>query len=437
MAIPIVIPREGQSMESAVIADWFVKVGDKVDFAQPICEVESEKATFEVESPLEGYVLEIFFLAGETAPVLKPIAVIGTLGENYSELIPSNDNAPPRVDSTTPLENEPIQNGIIEVLTADDSTQDSKEIKKRRLISPRARKIINEKRIDINEIMGDPINEKTIQSYINNSPRITPAAKDRISKTGEILPVAGTGLGGRITVDDLDHDVKETNGNEIRGVRKIIADRMHASLQKTAQFTLNYYADATGLVGVRRRLKNSAFEGANITINDILLFIAARALKEYPQINAHFANGVYTQHKRINLGFAVDAKEGLVVPVIKNADELGLKYISLEAKRLVTACMSNKIASKDLSDGTFTISNLGSLGIDTFTPILNYPEVGILGVGAIKLQPVRKNDEVIFQEQIALSLTVNHQVIDGALGARFLKTIANYLENIEELLFVQ
>lgn len=428
MATPIVIPREGQSMESATIVDWLVQVGEKVSFAQPICTVESEKAAYEIESPVEGTLLEVFYSAGETAPVLKTIAVVGDAGEDYSDLIPKNDTANQQEkvveiesDKSAPAEDDA------------DMVIDEQETR-RVLVSPRAKKLIKEKGLSVHEIKVNPITEKDVLDYIEAQPDITPAALERIQRTGESLPSQGTGIGGRITIDDLYGKTAEDSGITISGMRKTIADRMHSSLQKTAQFTLNCYADATNILNLRKQLKNSELEIENVTINDIVLFVVAKALADFPNLNAYFSEGIYTKKDQVNLGVAVEIEGGLMVPVVSSANELSLNQLSITVKKLAVACKTGEIRREDLSGGTFTVSNLGNLGINSFTPILNYPEVGILGVGAIDLKPVRTDDGVKFIEHMALSLTVNHQVIDGAEGARFLSLVSKYLKNVNTLL---
>jgi pyruvate dehydrogenase E2 component (dihydrolipoamide acetyltransferase) len=428
MATSIVIPREGQSMESAVIVKWLVEVGDKVDFAQPICEVESEKAVFEIESPVEGTLLEIYYKEGDTAPVLKAIAVVGKPGEDYGELKPENSEAE-SLDAKAQTTEEKTA-----VETTPKKTQKEENMTAKILMSPRAKKLLRDKNIDPKLLNIKLIKEQDVVDYLESKPKLTPAATDLNNKIGGKLPTLGTGIGGRITVDDLNNVEKTDSGVVISGMRKTIADKMHQSLQQTAQFTLNSYADATNLLKYRKQLKESGLALEKISINDILLFVVAKALADYPQINAHFENGMLTAKQQVNLGFAVEVTDGLMVPVINKADTLSLKQISENANRLATACKSGSVNPSDMKNGTFTVSNLGALGIDTFTPILNYPQVGILGVGAISPRPIIKDNVVEFVDQIALSLTVNHQVIDGAVGARFLKLISSYIENIDTLL---
>jgi pyruvate dehydrogenase E2 component (dihydrolipoamide acetyltransferase) len=223
---------------------------------------------------------------------------------------------------------------------------------------------------------------------------------------------------------------------KVAGVRKVIAERMLASLQTTAQLTLHASADARGLQALRARFKGSdpAFGLQGVTINDLLLVAVARTLPAHRDLNAHFQGDTLSRFAHVQLGLAVDTPAGLMVPVIRNADRLSLRQISQEAKRLVAACQARRVTPDELRGGTFTVTNLGGLGIESFTPVLNPPEVAILGVSNINLKPVQAGQEVAFVPHIGLSLTINHQVVDGAPAARFLQALARNLAEIDLLL---
>ncbi len=203
----------------------------------------------------------------------------------------------------------------------------------------------------------------------------------------------------------------------VRGVRKVIAERMLASLQTTAQLTLNASANARALQALRVRFKNSsdAFGLQGVTINDLLLFALSRALPVHPDLNALFVGDAIRRYGPVHLGIAVDTPRGLLVPVIRNADRLTLKQLAGEAKRLAGAAQEGRSAPDDLTGGTFTVTDLGAFGVESFTPVLNPPQVAILGVGNINLKPMADTEEnIAFIPHIALSLTINHQVVDGS-----------------------
>lgn len=224
---------------------------------------------------------------------------------------------------------------------------------------------------------------------------------------------------------------------KVTGVRKIIAERMLASLATTAQLTLNSSADARALLDLRRRFKESpeALGLREVTINDMVLFAVSRALAGHHDLNAHFSGDTIRQFDDVHLAFATDTPRGLMVPVIKSANGRGLRAISQEAGRLAAACRAGGIKPDEMQGGTFTITNLGGLGIENFTPVLNPPQVAILGVGSIMPRPVLAADgSASFVPHIGLSLTINHQVVDGAPGARFLQTLAGAIARFDLLL---
>jgi pyruvate dehydrogenase E2 component (dihydrolipoamide acetyltransferase) len=211
---------------------------------------------------------------------------------------------------------------------------------------------------------------------------------------------------------------------------------MLASLHGHAQLTLHASADARALQAFRKKLKDSpeALGLGGISLNDFILYAVSRTLPLYPELNALWAGEKILRYARVHLAFAVDTPRGLMVPVIRCADSLSLKQISGEAKRLAKACVEGGVSPDELNGGTFTISNLGALGVESFTPILNTPQVGILGVGTITPKPLMAGDEVKFIPSIGLSLTIDHQAVDGAPGARFLKDLCDALAGFDILL---
>jgi pyruvate dehydrogenase E2 component (dihydrolipoamide acetyltransferase) len=214
----------------------------------------------------------------------------------------------------------------------------------------------------------------------------------------------------------------------LSGLRSTIARRMRESLSTTAQYTLHSSADATGLLAARARFKTSATP--DVTINDLVAHCTIQALLEMPSINAEFIDGRIVPHGEVHLGFAVDTPKGLLAPVVRLAQTLTIEELAARMKDLTTRAIDGTIAPDDLVGATFTVSNLGSLGIESFTPVINTPQVAILGVSAIQTKPVRRGGEVAFVDVIGLSLTCDHQVIDGAPGARFLRVVADTISKI-------
>jgi pyruvate dehydrogenase E2 component (dihydrolipoamide acetyltransferase) len=218
----------------------------------------------------------------------------------------------------------------------------------------------------------------------------------------------------------------------ISGVREKIARRLRESLAGTAQYTLHSSADARGLLMLRARIK-AATSAPEININDLMTFCTVQALLEAPHLNVLFVDGTIRQGRGVHIGFACDTPRGLLVPVVHDAQTLTAAALAGRIKELSSQAVAGTISADDLSGGTFTISNLGGLGIESFTPVLNPPQVAILGVNAIQLKAVRKGGMVEFIDSIGLSLTLDHQVIDGAPGARFLKVLREKIENVEQI----
>jgi len=411
MAIPVLMPKQGQSVEFCLIIKWNKKEGDKVKAEEPICEVETDKAVFEVVAPEAGTILKIFYNEGDDVPVLSTIAIIGQPGEKIDHLIPKKTVS---VSKEEYVENQ-------KAITLDES------LKKTRpssgagsiLISPVARRFAEKKGIDFSKLIGSGPGGRIIKRDIEKA-----ISKQEQSLTKE----HGISFPGPI---------KEI---PVKGIRQLIAERMFKSLQSTAQLTLNTSADASNLLACRKWLKSSPeMLGLDkININDLMLYIVAKTLPKFRALNARFLEDKILEFEHVHLGFAVDSPRGLMVPIIHNAHLLSLEEISKEARRLSTACQEETILPDELNGGTFTITNLGTMGIESFTPILNIPQVAILGVCSVSLKPIMKEDKVQFIPHMGLSLTFDHRAVDGARAARFLqeinKVIANFaLKQIELL----
>jgi pyruvate dehydrogenase E2 component (dihydrolipoamide acetyltransferase) len=224
----------------------------------------------------------------------------------------------------------------------------------------------------------------------------------------------------------------DSPATRMSGIREKIARRMRESLSSTAQYTLHTSANAAGLLRLRAKIKGAA-SGPDININDLVTFCVIQALLENRDLNVEFIDGRIYKHSEIHIGFACDTPRGLLVPVVRNAQMLTAQELSLAMKELTAQTLQGTISVDNLSGATFTVSNLGALGIESFTPLLNPPQVAILGVDAIQLKPVRRNGTIEFIDAIGLSLTLDHQVIDGAPGARFLLVLKEKIENVESL----
>jgi pyruvate dehydrogenase E2 component (dihydrolipoamide acetyltransferase) len=404
MAIAVLMPKQGQSVESCLIIKWNKKVGDKVKAEEPICEVETDKAVFEVETPEAGTILKIFYKEGDDVPVLNTIAIIGQPGEKIDHLIPKKTVS---ISKEEYIENQ-------KTITPDKSTEKAKPSFEAGLIpiSPVARRLAEKKGIDFFQLTGSGPGGRIIKKDIEKA----------LSEGEPLIPstVSKKFFG----------PLKEI---PVEGVRKIISERMLTSLQSTAQLTLNTSVDASNLLACRESLKSSLqVKGlSKININDFLLYIVANILPKFKNMNAHFLKDKILEFEHVHLGFAVDSLRGLMVPIIHNAHLLSLKEISEEARRLSTACQEETILPDELKGGTFTITNLGTMGIESFTPILNIPQVAILGIGRISLKPIMKDNEIKFIPHIGLSLTFDHRAVDGAPAAKFLQELNTVIANFD------
>jgi len=404
MAIAVLMPKQGQSVESCLIIKWNKKEGDKIKAEEPICEVETDKAVFEVEAPEAGTILKIFYKEGDDVPVLNTIAIIGQPGEKIDHLIPKKTVS---VSKEKYVESQ-------KAITPDESPKKTRPSFGAGLIpiSPVARRFAEKKGIDFFKLIGSGPGGRIIKKDV-----------EKVLSEGEPL-IPST------VSKNIFGPVKEI---PLEGVRKIISERMLTSLQSTAQLTLNTSVDASNLLACRKSLKSSPQmkELSKININDFLLYIVANILPKFKNMNAHFLKDKILEFEHVHLGFAVDSPRGLMVPIIHNAHLLSLEEISKEARRLSTACQEETILPDELNGGTFTITNLGIMGIESFTPILNIPQVAILGVCSISLKPVMKEDKIQFIPHIGLSLTFDHRAVDGAPAARFLQELCKLIANFD------
>jgi pyruvate dehydrogenase E2 component (dihydrolipoamide acetyltransferase) len=431
MASVVVLPKQGNSVESCIIVRWLKQIGDTVKDGDGLCEVETDKATVEVPATADGVLLAQVRAQGEDVPVQTPIAVIGTAGEDVSALLgaPTAEQAP--VAQASAPAAAPVANATAPAAAPITGAGSS----------PRAREAAASKGVDLAVIAGSGPNGLVIERDIAAAPRMTPAAV----AAGGATPNAGTGLAGTITAADRAAApvapaasaaapiAGATTDIPVKSIRKVIAERMRQSIGSTAQLTLNTTAKATAMNALRARYK-AAGESVGLaapSVNDLILLAVARTLPKFPAVNAHFLGDRIRQFGDIHLGVAVDTERGLMVPVVKDAGRKSVAEIGREVKALAKACQDGTAKPEQLAGSTFTVTNLGALGIEHFTPVLNVPEVAILGVGGIVLRPYEGPKGVEFIPAIALSLTIDHQGLDGAPAARFLQALVKAIEAID------
>ena len=441
MATIVVMPQLGNSVESCIIVEWMIAEGDTVAVDQTLASIETDKSTMEVPSTAEGTVLKLLWEEGDEVPVKDPLIIVGEPGEDISGLVPGGDAAPAEA-AAAPAEQAAAPEAAAPAFATERATG---------AVSPRARALAASNGVDASAIAEGSgphgrVIERDVAAAIAAGPVLTSAAR-----AAGVSATEGTGIGGRVSVADAGRTPEAapaaavaapagadfpgaSTSAPLKGVRKVVAKRMMESLTSTAQLTLNTTANAAGILAMRKKVKNADETlGLNkITLNDLVCFAVSRTLLKYPVFNAHLEDGVLTEFEQVHLGFACDTPRGLLVPVIRSAQALGLKAFSDEAKRLAGGAIEGSLSPEFLSGGTFTVSNIGSFGIETFTPVINLPQTAILGVGAITPRPAVAADGTIGVEQrLNLSLTIDHQVIDGADGARFLRDLVAAIENID------
>lgn len=429
MATPVEAPKLGNTVEECLVTKWIKGNGDSVSAGDVVVEIETDKATFDVAAPVSGTVLETFFPEGALVPVFTNLFVIGHPGESVEAFRPQaaqagsgRTAAGEAVASTTAQAIELALPGIPEAFPSTTAPAPA--------FSPRAKRFAEVHNFHPAVVHGSGpggrVLEEDLRRLYDSLPKPAPEATETAQKGAE-AGGDGSGAGGPALLSTIG-----PQATRISSVREKIGRRMRESLSTTAQYTLNASADAGGLLALRARIKAS--KGVpDININDLVAFCTIQALLQMPDLNVEFIDGEIHKHAEIHIGFACDTPRGLMVPVIRNAHKLGIAELALAAKDLSAQAFQGTISPDNLSGATFTISNLGSLGIESFTPLLNPPQVAILGVDAIQVKAVRRQGRVEFIDAIGLSLTCDHQVIDGAPGARFLQVLKEKIENVEAL----
>ena len=437
MATAVIMPRQGQSVESCIITEWAKKKGDTVAVGDVLFSYETDKSSFDEKSEVAGTLLEVFAAEGDDVPCLEVVCIIGDAGEDISALIPKTEGAAPAPEApaapatpaetpaAAPAESAPAPEAVAAPVSGDILR-----------ISPRAKKLALTAGADLSKVNATGPMGRIIERDVN-------ALLDA-GKTTTVEAVERFLAGERIVVDEAAEAavteaapaVKTAGGYtdvKITNIRKVIAKSMHASLSNMAQLTLNASFDATEVMAFRKNLKanGEALGMGNITLNDIVLYAVAKTLKNHKDLNAHWLDDVMRIFDNVNLGIAVDTERGLMVPTLMAAEAMSLSELSANAKSLIKETQGGSISPDKLSGGTFTVTNLGSLGVESFTPVINPPQVAILGVCAIT-QRVKEDGSVY--PAMGLSLTFDHRALDGAPAARFLKELCANLEHFSLLL---
>jgi len=452
MAEAIVMPRQGQSVETCIITKWFKKKGDPVKSGDILFSYETDKASFEEEAKSDGILLEIFRNEDDEVPVLSNVGVIGKEGESADPFRPEGSAA----SSGSASSSAASESGKSAAITDHPAVQNAapgtgpSAPASGAPVSPRAKNLARQLGVAAESAGGTGpygrVIARDVAAFAQKGPRVSAAAREAHAAGNLHYPAAGSGPGGMILCGDLTSasqspaqktsDIAIAGGTgvkKISNMRKIISQKMMESLQNSAQLTMHTSADARAMMSLRKTLKKQIAENPstpNITINDMVCFAAVAALKKHPAANAHFYGDSQQLFDKVHLGIAVDTERGLMVPTVMNADDLSLGGLCAQAKDLFAKCKSGNISPELLQGGTFTVSNLGSFGVEVFTPIINPPQVAILGVTTIVLRPKDIGGITAFVPHIGLSLTIDHRVLDGAPAAAFLQEVVRQIETI-------
>ena len=437
MAFKITIPKWGLTMKTGKITKWFKNEGDPVRKGEAFFEVETEKITNTVESTAEGLVFQIVVPAGTTVPVGTVVAVVAEAGEQ-----------PERIEG--------LQAGEAAAAPEKARAKTQPEKPKEKAFvqaSPAARRLAKELGVDLTLVPGSGpegrVTEADVKKYHEEGPprpKITPLAEEMARQAGlDIFQIQGTGEGGKITKEDVQRalaghpeapaEQQEALGGvksvPYSGMRRAVAANMYNSLHNTAQLSVFTEVDMTEalrwLDSVRAEYAKD--ESVRVSLNDIVILVTSRALKRFPRMNSNLVGDEILLFDDVNMGVAVALPEGLIVPVLRRADKKDLLTIGREARLLAKKAREGSLSVDEVTEGTFTITNVSMFQVDGFTPILKPPETGILGVGRLRKKPAVVGDQIAIRSMMFLSLSFDHQVVDGAPANEFLQTVARYLEN--------
>ncbi len=430
MAEKIIMPKQGLQMTEGTITKWLVKEGDKVEIGQPLFEMETDKNTIQIDSTAAGEVLKLVAKEDETVPITETIAIVGKKGEDFSDLLPKKKEE--KKPEPAPAPAAPAAPAVKSAPAADDTTPIALE-GGRIFVTPRAKMTAERKSIDYKTVKGTGPSGLIIEKDVLAAAAVkaSPVAKAIAARNGvSITTVTGTGENGKI----VKHDILSGDANlsredkviPISGMRKVIADNMMNSVQSMAHAYHKVAVDMS-----EAKLIRAAFKKAEkkVSFNDIIIMALGRALQEHPRMNAWVEDGKITEKGSVNVGIAVAVDNGLIVPTVRDVQNMTIGEIHDESARLIAKTKAGGLKKEEYSGATFTVSNLGMFGIDEFTAIVNPPQVGILAVGSMTDTPVVRDGQIVIRPMMNLVLTYDHRVIDGAPAAQFLSRVKELLEN--------
>lgn len=435
MAQAVIMPRQGQSVESCIITVWHKKKGERVTEGELLFSYETDKSAFDENAPASGTLLEILYPEGEVVPCLENVCIIGEEGEDISALVGAKDNAPPQKRLRLPKQ---LRLPTLPHRPRTSRRQRRPAVKdgERVFISPRAKNLALTTGADLSKAAATGPHGRIIERDVN---RVLDAGyrwgTDKVEAflRGEKVAVEEEAAAAAAPAAVASIPEAEYTEAPLSGVRRVISKTMHASLSEMAQLTLNSSFDATELMKWRSTLKanGEAMGMGKITVNDMILYAVSRILMDHPAVNSAMIGDKIRTYTHANVGCAVDTDRGLLVPTIFSADKMSLAQIAAAAKAAAAKAREGSLTPDEMSGGSFTVTNLGTLGVESFTPVINPPQVAILGVCSTVNR--LKADGSVYPA-MGLSLTFDHRALDGAPAARFLKDLCTALENFTLLL---
>jgi pyruvate dehydrogenase E2 component (dihydrolipoamide acetyltransferase) len=428
MATKVIMPKLSPTMEEGQIARWLKKEGDKVSMGEPLAEIDTDKATMEMQALTNGVLRKILIKEGESAPLGHLIGIVGEPDEDISALLneassaaqpPSTEQEKPAVDTPAePAQPETKPQPAIEAVPSQPSGNGASG---RLIVSPLAARMAAEAGIDLRSLRGSGpggrIIKKDIEQALSQQAAPAPTGKPSLrvieGRQAQQPAVAGAS------------PYRDEPSSEIR---KTIAKRLVTSIGPVPHFFLTTEIEMDRAAEMRRGI-NALDPDLKISINDIIIKVVAAALMQHPEVNASYQEKVIRYYERADIGVAVAIDEGLITPVVRSADQKSLRQIAAEVRELADRARVRKLKPEEYTGATFSVSNLGMFGIDEFTAIINPPEGAILAVGAMSPKPVVRDNEIVIRQIMRVTMSCDHRIIDGATGARFLQTFKKILEN--------
>lgn len=422
----VTMPRLSDTMEEGTVATWLKHVGDEVEEGEILAEIETDKATMEFESFQSGTLLYVGLNEGDSAKVDSLLAIIGPAGTDVSGIVAnfgSEASAPAKAEAT-PAENTKTEAAPKEAVKV-EATQTTTTTSGRLFISPLARKIAEEKGINLSQVTGSGENGRIVKRDIENFTPVavapTAAPVTESAPAPEAAPAKKAYVQPVVNGEESFEEVKNSQ------IRKVIAKRLTESKYSAPHYYLNVEFDMDNAIAARKQI--NALPDTRVSFNDMLIKACAFALRKHPKVNSQWFDDKIKLNHHVHIGVAVAIPDGLVVPVVKFANELSLQETANSVKDYAVRAIGNKLTPAEMSGSTFTISNLGKFGIESFTSIINQPNSAILSVGAIIQKPVVKNGEIVVGNTMKLTLACDHRTVDGATAAEFLQTLKQYVEN--------